>query len=113
MFNEDSSLNLDVYVDSNYERLGFPSKEVFLQEIEYEVRKCILKIPIEGDAFVTKVNSYKQQLKQAEKKKLTEDVLTAAVATDDIVVTPSKVVPSIDATEEEIEKIATPNAEIT
>ena len=51
LFNEDGSLNLDVYIASNYERLGFPSKEVFRQEIEYEVKKCILKIPIVGDSF--------------------------------------------------------------
>ena len=74
LFDADGNLNLDIYIAYNFERLGFPSNKVLRQEIEYEVQKCILKKPIMGDEFETKLNSYKLQKKQAEKVQLAQDL---------------------------------------
>ena len=48
LFKPDGSLNLDVYIAYNYERLGFPDAKTFRRDLELEIRKCLLKEDI-GD----------------------------------------------------------------
>ena len=43
LFKPDGSLNLDVYIAYNHERLGFPDSKTLRRELELEVRKCLLR----------------------------------------------------------------------
>ena len=55
IFNKDGSINLDVYIAYNYQRLGFSSNYEFRQELELEVRRCLLKQDVDALAKAMKM----------------------------------------------------------
>ena len=64
LFKPDGSLNLDVYIAYNHERLGFPDSKTLRRELELEVRKCLLKEDINS---LDSPKDQKDAIKQAEK----------------------------------------------
>ena len=64
LFKPDGSLNLDVYIAYNYERLGFPDSKSLRRDLELEVRKCLLK---EDVSQFTNNKDQKDAIKQVEK----------------------------------------------